>query len=163
MYLFMPKFTYYLIFRCITRHCLLLGRPGVGYITNAGYTLFKFEIAKGHFFIIMVKCLLISRLIWFFFYFTALGHVGTSGGWPLHTCLTLTMSRHSVIQTLHQWRCDILLPRAAVNLWIIHCNFRRFLIAYVSTTIYKMVFVFKYIGSPALETSRQNINIGHRY
>ena len=59
-----------------------------------------------------------------FFYFTALGHVGTSGGWPLQTCLTLTVSSHSVIQTLHQWRCDILLPRAALNLWIIHYHFR---------------------------------------
>ena len=82
---------------------------------------------------------------------------GTSSGWPLHTCPTLTVSRHSVIQTLHKWRCDILLPRAMVNLWIIHCRFRRFLLAYVSTT--KMVFVFRTIRIPALETSRQNILI----
>ena len=39
---------------------LLLGKPGAGNITNAGYTLLKSEIARGHFFIILVKCLLIS-------------------------------------------------------------------------------------------------------
>ena len=39
-------------------------------------------------------------------------------------------------------------------------GFRRFLLAYVSTP--KMVFVFRTIRIPALETSRQNINIGYR-
>ena len=106
----------YRIFVCITHYSLLLRRPGAGYITNAGYTLLNF-------FIIIVKCLLMSRQLRCFFYFTALGHVRTSGGWPLHTCPTLKVSRHSVIQTLHQWRCDILLPLAALNLWIIHYHF----------------------------------------
>ena len=47
--------------------------------------------------------------------------MGTSGGWPLHTFPTLTVSCPSVIQTLHQRRCDILLPRAAVNVQAPEC------------------------------------------
>ena len=39
------------------RYFLLLGRPGAGYITNVNYTLFKSEITRGYFFIIMVKFL----------------------------------------------------------------------------------------------------------
>ena len=75
----------------------------------------------------------------------------TSRGWSLHTYSTLTLSRHSVIQTLHQWRCYILLPRAADNLRIIHYHFRRSLGKYVSTTIYKMLFVFRNNESSVLE------------
>ena len=76
----------YRIFRFITRYFLLFGWPGARYITNVGYTLLKSEFAGGHFFIILVKCLLISLLNELFsLYFTALGHVEISGGWPLHT------------------------------------------------------------------------------
>ena len=45
---------YYRIFWCIARYYLLFGRPGAGYIKNAGYTLLKSEIATGYFFKIMV-------------------------------------------------------------------------------------------------------------
>ena len=44
----------YRIFLCITSYFLLLGKPGVGYVSNAGYTLLK-----NTFFIIMVKFLML--------------------------------------------------------------------------------------------------------
>ena len=54
----------YRIFQCLARYFLLLGRPGVGYIMNAGYTLFKSEIANS-------RILRLNAL--FFLYFTDVG------------------------------------------------------------------------------------------
>ena len=53
----------YRIFQFITRYFLPHGRPGAGYVTNAGYTLLKFEIARGNFYIIGTHSN--NVLIWF--------------------------------------------------------------------------------------------------